>query len=188
MKHLFLLFGMAGCAAQPATQAEPIKAALTPERVASLTTPMIFVRVPDNSAAATMVPVGQNGTIRSWRGQDGVQLSFDGGVLVATRGLGHDLMAADASPVKTAIATKGGTYARRIGRLDGNFKMVFGAWQCDLRQLATDNKTQRFEERCLTSDGPITNQYDLGPDRQIMQSRQWVSSAIGFLEIEIIRR
>ncbi|WP_342076458.1 YjbF family lipoprotein [Yoonia sp. SS1-5] len=139
--------------------------------------PVIYVAAPKLGVAATLRKVGQNGAVTTWRSADGVQLSYRDGLLVATRGLGHDMMTADVSPLRTAIARGGGSYERRISRLTGAFALDFVNWRCQLRK--TDARDYR--ETCKSPAGRFENSYRVDGAGRVIGSRQWVSEPVGAL-------
>lgn len=159
--------------------------------------PQMQAAVPRLGARGLVTPAGRNGDVETWRTPDFVTFSFDRGILVATRGLGDDLMSAD--PVQTHAALAGGAerWGERIHNyLDGEYKSYFMVFQCrrtDSRaETVTIGKTARHtthtEEHCVTEGREIVNHYWLGADGVMWKSRQWVSPGAGYLETERLVR
>ena len=190
-----LVILLAGCAVQQTTDAATIRAALSPERVAALQTGRILVEAQDIGVAATLVPVARNGPVVSWRTRDAVQLSYRDGVIVATRGLGHDIMAADVSNVLAALQRGEGRYDRGVGRLDGNFVMQFETWSCQLAPfggaddpgLAPATGIAHYREQCVTPEGWIENTYSRDSSGTMWSSQQWIAAQIGYLQTTLIK-
>ncbi len=193
MRTLALLLVLSGCAA--AIDPVDLRARLTDDYIARLAVPLILVQVPQRGLVATLVPTGQNGTVRSWRSRDAVQLSYDQGVLVATRGLGHDLMSADVAGTVAALRGRSGQYDRASSVVDGAFRTVVTHWTCAMSRhggLSHDAPTGPvavtvFVETC-TGPTTIENRYHVGADGVLWWSRQWASTEVGVLETERMKR
>ncbi len=191
MRWLCLVFMLCSCATAP--DPDVMRAMLTPEQVAQLRTPMIFVVAPTRRVAATLVPVGQNGGVRTWQTRDGVQIATQNGLVIASRGLGFDLMSADIGG--TSAALRGGPlrYTRLVTYLSGDAQTIVVPQTCVMtaqgrqRHPANGIPVKVFVERCQTRDS-FENTYHIGPDGTLWWSRQWVSAGVGALEIERIRR
>ncbi|PUB12124.1 YjbF family lipoprotein [Yoonia sediminilitoris] len=193
--HALIGLLLAGCAGHSGSDAAAIRDALTPVRVAAINVPLLFSVSTRANLGATLVPVAQNGPVRTWRTADAVQISTAEGIVVATRGLGDDLMSADASALLRALPAGGGQYLRHTSRLDGNFGTIFEAWSCQLRTLGPDVvqtplaqvSVIRFEETCTGGDAIFVNLYGRAPDGTIWTSRQWIGPDLGYLDLALIR-
>lgn len=143
------------------------------------------------------------GNIVQWRAEDDVTVTMRNGVLIATRGLGGDLMSAKVpvAPGQAGPATGGERiYYVRTGDLEE--RAIFMA--CDLVDLGPETieivelryATQHLQERCVTSDGDrpagelrrgegrIVNDYWVDQRAGIVwKSRQWAGPHIGYLGI-----
>ncbi|NCT12315.1 MAG: YjbF family lipoprotein [Rhodobacterales bacterium] len=183
-----LLLG--ACAAAPAPD---LRASLTRAQIDRATTPLMLVEVPARGAQATLIPSGQNGGVQSWRTGDNVGLSFDGGVLVGTRGLGDDLMAADVTGTLAALA--GGPsqqYPRIHSYLDGENQTQFRAFLCDMAGPVAETvtifgravPTRRFDETCHSVGLQTANSYRVGADGTMWTSRQWIGPTLEYLMTE----
>ena len=133
--------------------------------------------------------IADNGADETWRTQAGYTASFRDGMLVATRGLGDDLMAAEAGQVRAALRAGGGT-ARRVAEFlsdqDQIESMTFdcvivaaGSETVDLglRQVPS----RKFDETCSNPRLVFTNIYWLDSAVGIVQSRQFVSPTVAYL-------
>ncbi len=197
MKHYIVcLAALIGCAPSPDQDASRIRAALTPARIAAIDVPMILVEAPGVGVAATLLQVGRNGDVSTWQTRDGVQLSLLDGVIVASRGLGHDVMSADVSGVQRALVRRGGAYQRVWSEPDGDFGLVYHTQDCVLAvsgRRSNDGPTGpatvlRMVETCDGPDGGIRSIYDIGPDGFIWGSQQWLTPEIGLLQVTVIKR
>lgn len=129
--------------------------------------------------AAEVALVARRGTVTEWMATDGVTLRLDGGILVGTTGLGRDLYAADAAPLKAAMAAGGGNYARDFRSMDGERRIVLTSADCTLTR---PKGTQEYTELCRTGSGTFTNRFQTDPATgDITASRQWISGEAGYL-------
>lgn len=130
----------------------------------------------------------------TWLSIDGVSVSMRNDLLVGTRGFGGDLMGADVSETHAALLNGGGTAVREVAFLDSLDQIVRRSFVCDVEGLgATDlnlygeiRPTVRFVERCTGPDYGFENQYWVGRDGRIWQSRQWVSPMLGYIDHQLL--
>ncbi len=197
MRYLVVCLALlVGCASGTNQEVGRIRAALTPARIAAIDVPMVLVEAPDIGVAATLLQVGRNGDVITWQTRDGVQLSVRAGVIVATRGFGHDVMSSDTSGVQRALASRAGTHRRVWSEPDGDFGLVFRYVDCVMGivgrhrndGLAGPPMVTRLREVCDGPDGTIRNWYDVGPDGFIWASSQWVTPQIGSLQVTVVKR
>lgn len=168
------------------------------QQLDQLKTSLLAARLTGPGTLATMIPVGQNGPVVTWRSGDQVGLSLENGVLVATRGLGDDLMAADVAD--TLAMLRGNRVATDYTRihtyLDGEYQTRFLAFRC--RQEVADqqqieiieqtHQTTRIEESCFSPEQNMANTYWVGADGTVWKSRQWISPGVGYIETELLVR
>lgn len=184
------------------TRLEPDPAAGTETRItramlAGVTDPLIRVtRLPDGPVA-TLVPAARGGPaaapLITWRGRDPVTLTTRGGLLVATRGLGRDLMSSDLQGLAQALRAGGGRYARSHVVLVGNTDALTLSFDCTLRAEGAETitilersvATTRFTEACAGPAGTFGNTYWRGAgDGTLWQSQQWAGPDFGHVRIE----
>jgi hypothetical protein len=156
------------------------------------------VSLPGTGAVAALAPIAQNSDVTVWQTLDGITLSFRRGVLVATRGLGDDLMSADVEgDVNLLHATGGDGYYPHIrSHLDGENRTVFRSYQCrrtgqaPTRVKVSDQVTaaRRIEVLCVSRGDEFTNIFWLDGAGRVIKSRQWVSTAVQYMETERIPR
>jgi hypothetical protein len=186
------LAALIGCAPGPDQDVARIRAALTPERIAAIDVPMIMVVAPDVGVAAALLQVGRNGDVVTWQTADGVQISLQRGVVVATRGLGYDVMSADVG----SPPHQGGPYQRVWSSLDRDLGLNFHTLNCQRRSLgehpsddfAGPATLTRLIETCEGPHGDIRNRFDIGADGFTWGSEQWISPEVGSLQITVIKR
>lgn len=191
--RVLALLVLAACA-QPGVNP---REALSRAQLDALGQPTLLAELPELQVAATLAPSGRNGDVSTWASGDQASLSFEGGVLVATRGLGADVMSADVTGTLAMLRGESeGYYTRLNSVLDGEYQTAFRAYQC--RRVNTrpeqitifdrPHSTTRIEEACTTPGRTVTNIYWAGPDGFIWKSRQWVSAHAGYLWTERLVR
>lgn len=181
MAALALSAALTGCTlSDPAQQAQRAEAARP-----FLTAPLIRADLPARGATAVLRPLGQNGAVTTWTTVDNITLSFRQGILVASRGLGQDLMAADPEATRAALAGEApGIYRRKMRYLTGDNHSTWLTAGCTMRQAeGTVEGLRRFEETCQARDESFTNIYLLDGAGRVAQSRQWLSPGLGSVEI-----
>lgn len=176
-----------------ARQSSPAPVTLTRAMLSDVTTPLLFARSEQTGAMATLVSVATNGDVVTWSTAEGITVSLRNGLLVATRGLGGDLLDADVSPLATALRKGGGTYARTYRHLDGENQVIALKVECALTRESSQTievvekryATVFYTEVCESGGEQATNQYwvERGSGA-IRQSRQWISPAVGMLFVQ----
>ena len=134
------------------------------------------------------------GRIVNWRTRDDITITTRNGVLIATRGVGGDLMSASTlvsgdrpGPVLSGPRTL------QIRALDN--KEVAIAMACEIRDLGPEtieivewrHSTRHIQEACSGSGGTVVNDYWVG-NGLVWQSRQWAGPHIGYLKIRQLTR
>lgn len=159
--------------------------------------PLILAEGTERGLGATLIPAGRNGDVVTWRTGQNQMLSFDGGVLVATRGLGADLMSADVAATRAALTggpNKG--YARLMSYLDGDDNTLLRAMVCDMApgtaatvdSFGLSFPTTLRVETCRTTGFTTRNRYWLNPDGTMRRAEQWVGPGAGTLVTEWLTR
>lgn len=197
IRWLFPLLLLAACA-QPQGARVDLNQVVNRKQLDTLKTPLLAAQLTGPGTLATMVPTGRNGPVVTWRSADEVGLSLNHGLIVATRGLGDDLMAADVSETLAMLrgAIAGTDYTRIHTYLDGEYQTRFRAFRCRKEVSAPDrieiiqhtHNTTRYEETCFSPEGGMANTYWVGRDGTIWKSKQWISPALGYMETELLVR
>jgi len=158
---------------------------------------LLLARLPDRGAAATLTRIGSNSGVETWQTADDVTLSFREGVLVASRGLGGDLMTADVTGTLAVLrGTGAAAYPRPQTTLDGDWQIVVIPFRCRIADRRAEVLTiaervqpvQRLEEVCTAPGREVRNLYWQGADGFLWATRQWVGDAPGSLETERLIR
>ncbi|MBC6443443.1 MAG: YjbF family lipoprotein [Rhodobacteraceae bacterium] len=190
---------------QPQPRPEQV---LTPEALAQIQQPFLLMFFGEagggfgpTSNWGGFAEAGFNGDVVTWvEGSARTISTTRGGLLLATRGYGRDLMTARADRLQAVISGRSGGAQRalRVHRfLDGENAIVTASLVCritnqgpsSVRLLTGIFATRQIEEACLLADGTeVINRYwvDLG-GTTIRQSEQWVSPEIGSVRLQRLR-
>jgi len=163
--------------------------------------PLILVDIEASQQYATLGQVSQNGAYTVFMSADNRTLTFRGGLLSATRGIGDDLMSLDVSQTEAALAKnlRGVVKTRRVHRrLTALNSIRATAYSCELSDAGLESVTsfhktfrlRKYSETCRTAAArpPVyTNIYWLDPKtRVIRKSRQWVGATAGYFGIDVL--
>jgi len=151
--------------------------------------PILFVGIDSRKAYATLSPLGENRGVVTWISSDGITLGYRGGVLVATRGLGQDLMAAEATEALAAIRAGAGTSVRVYDYLDGEDQPFRRSFVCKVRSRGREPVDifgikpilREVVEECNNPEFRIENTYWVSDRQRIWQSRQWIGPDVGYV-------
>lgn len=168
-----------------ATTAEPAR---TPQQMAAEALrvnpgPLILVGFEKLGRTQVMAMTGQNGAMRTYMTPSEEALILRNGLLVGTRGLGHDLSVAE---TRTESAIRAG---------------ASGSGQRVMRYFSGDGLERALVFDCTTGGGPnpgvivescqghgatFQNSY-MPQGGQIPVSRQWVGPNLGYVTIQVLR-
>ncbi len=158
-------------------------------------TPVMLVTVENRMQQALVAELQTNGGVQTWSSVDDVTLSLRKGMIVATRGFGADLMAADVPGIPLGIT--GTTTHRRVHTLlNDEDQAVRTVFACTFQWPEPETITvveityhvTRISESCAAGQVAFQNEYWLSKDRHLRKSRQWISPDVGFLTVEDVRR
>lgn len=156
----------------------------------------IEVTVERRDQLATLILITQRddpvlGRISVWRTGDNATITTRNGVLIATRGLGGDLISSSVQTHQTQPGpATGGEHVQWVRALDNRELQV--SFACTLENLGAEtiviverkHPTQHLQQRCEGGGGQIVNDYWV--DRSnglIWQSKQWAGPNIGYLKL-----
>lgn len=179
---------------KPGARAEAIDARdiLTQQLVAEAGISVLLVLQLDQDQAFTMIPQAANlGTVQ-WRTGDNLGLLRRDGIVVGTRGLGHDLHTADVDALDVAFDAGGATDALRVNRyLTAEGVIEVETLICAVRMVGRETlniygrikRTRVFEEDCRAGGGDFVNRYWVEDDGTVRKSRERISAELGVFEI-----
>lgn len=168
---------------------------LTRAVLAQVLTPVMVVRLESRGQQALIGQVETNGDVETWSTVDDITISFRHGVVVATRGLGADLMAA-AGPSGGQLSSSVPSFLRTHTTLNGLDQPTKRQLSCSTSSngmqsidiVEVSYRATHIVESCTTDGGSIQNDYWIDAAGKIRKSRQWIGQEIGYLEIEDLRR
>jgi hypothetical protein len=132
----------------------------------------------------------QPGEITVWRTDSNETLTTRGGVLVATRGLGGDLLSSSLQLSGRGQAPASGERVLYV-RSGDNSKTTL-VLTCEVTDLGSETTTiierkyptRHVRERCTGGGGTVINDYWIDRGRpRVRQSRQWAGPQIGYLRL-----
>jgi len=152
-----------------------------------LTAPVMRVDIPSRNARAQLSRVAVNKDVETWMAVDNISLSFRQGVLVASRGLGFDLMGADAQGTLNAFSGQGEeVYRRQMRYLSGDNHSTYLMAGCRMKTIGIEvidtQRLQRLEETCKARQNDFTNIFWLNETGDIVQFKQWLSPETGYIK------
>lgn len=131
------------------------------------------------------------GTIMVWRSEDNATVATRNGVVIATRGLGGDILSSSVQVSGDAPGPSGGGERIMMIRALDN-KEVALPMTCDLEDLGPEpveivelvHRTRHLRERCEGGGGAVVNDYWVDSHSGIVwQSRQWAGPYIGYMRL-----
>ena len=130
---------------------------LTREQIDKAAVPVLFVKLPSGQNG-TLTPYPGQGIGQTWLGADGATITLQRGVLMASRGMGNDLMGSTSSmPPWSEIKKKKQTYSRALNHITGNNKIFNRTFRCEIQKSGKGEiikiwdvsfKVAIFEENC----------------------------------------
>lgn len=159
--------------------ADQLRAAITPEfRAQSGNLPLLLASSLRTPVASIMMQAGVNGNVRTYFAPDSISFALRDGVLIASRGLGGDLMQADVSQVIPRIRAGSGQARRVHHYLDGEDQEYTVSFDCSYARSRSE-----VIETCQGDIANFTNRYVLKGGK-IVVSVQWVAPQLGSFKLE----
>ena len=148
------------------------------------TQPIILTSSTDKKNQATLVALGNNAERLTWVSSDGISLSYDNGVLIATRGYSQDLLSLDYEKPKKIFSSNYIKYNKTHRYLNAENRYNDLQFKC----TGTKKKPQsieiveytllvdRYVETCFNARHEYSNEYDLlSGSTVVVRSKQWIS-------------
>lgn len=166
---------------------------LTRASLATLPLPVDLATIETRRASALIFAAGQNGPVETWTAIDDKTIAFQNNQIVATRGLGGDLIAANVPPI-AVIAAGTQSHDRVLVTIGRDDKTQRSTYYCTLSVAGGQTitiversyATRRVQENCAGDDGSFTNDYWF-QGGTLRQSRQWVGKNLGHIVIARLR-
>lgn len=160
----------------------------TEDRVASALRanpgPLIMVGIENQGTTQIMALVGENGGMRTFMTPGEQAVILRGGMILGTKGLGHDLSVAEADASAALIRAGRSGEARRIMRyLTGDGLERPLTMDC---RVGAGQKPGVMVETCRAGALSIENSY-LPQGGAIPVSRQWLGPNLGYATVQVLR-
>ncbi len=146
--------------------------------------PVILISSLDKKNQATLVALGNNKEKLTWVSSDGISLTFDQGVLIASRGYSQDLFSLKYLNPESLFGSKNIRYKKVHRYLTGDNKHNDVDFQCIGKREQSKSvlfleykiTIDKFVEDCVSDQHSYKNEYDLLSGTSIViKSKQWIS-------------
>lgn len=163
-------------------------AALSRAQIEAQPAELLRVSLISFESTSVLVKAAENGPKITWQSGEDIGFTFERGLLIGTRGLGHDLMGSDVSGAIASLSG-GGNHLRTLDFLNGLGQIERRTYQCltvktdreDITIFDITYSTIIIEETCTSPAGDFKNTYWRDAGGVIWQSRQWISDNVGYL-------
>lgn len=179
--------------AAPAAPPDPAQVAVARKMLEEGGIPLFIIQSKDLGLAAYFSKLGQNGDVITWATQDYKSISMRDGMIIATRGLGPDMMSAYA-PTTDAVRRGTGTTRRVYYWLDAGDQKVRADFDCVLNDAGRETITligkpysaRRISETCTGASGSFVNVFWFDGRAKLRQSSQHLAAGIENLLLQKI--
>ena len=181
---------------QEASEFDPATS-IGPAELAQFETRTWFANIPDREAWGSLTQVADNRGTITYFTRDGISVSMRRGVIVATRGLGEDLLGTSPRRVLSHLSSgSAGDYSRRLVFLDRTSDRDSLLLDCQFRPVGPEIitiarqqiPTLRYSETCFGAEEVVRNTFWLSAaSGETVQASQWVSSDVGYLNTYLLR-
>ena len=146
--------------------------------------PIILTSSTDKKNQATLVALGNNAERLTWVSSDGISLSYDNGVLIATRGYSQDLLSLRYEKPKKIFSSSSLQYNKVHRYINGESRYNDIRFECTGKKKKPQSikiveytlLVDRYVEICVNDQHEYTNEYDLLSGTTIVvRSKQWIS-------------
>lgn len=162
----------------------PSTAKKTNQWLSEFKQPVILISSLDKKNQATLVALGNNKEKLTWVSSDGISLTFDQGVLIATRGYSQDLISLKYIDPIHLFDSKKIRYKKVHRYLTSDNKHDDVDFQCLGKReqskpflfLEYEITVDKFIEDCVSDQISYKNEYDLlSGSSVVIKSKQWIS-------------
>jgi len=163
---------------------KPLTPKKTNQWLSEFKQPVILISSVDEKNQATLVALGNNKEKLTWVSSDGISLTFDQGVLIATRGYSQDLLSLKYLNPIGLFGSKNIRYKKVHRYLTGDNKYNEIDFQCLGKRgqskpvlfLEYKITIDKFVEDCVSDQHSYKNEYDLlSGTSVVIKSKQWIS-------------
>jgi hypothetical protein len=148
--------------------------------------------------AATLRLAKENQGYATFASPDKLTLTFNGGILSASRGLPGDLLAAETDVTLSALrARRTVSYRKALRFIGGDRQIILSRLTCQMQVVGTEtvevldvaHATTHMAEICSDSaGGQLRNDYWIGGDQVLWKSRQFLHPIMGYVTVQQLLR
>lgn len=157
--------------------------------------PLLLATIEARGTTTVLGMIGENGNMRTYATPNQQSLIFRNGILVGTRGLGHDMMSAETGNLRALLVSGGGKTNRVQRYLDGEGVERPLPLSCTVTPgeaksysfAGTAWSGRQMIERCQSGGLTIENHYLVTASGQIALSRQWIGPSLGHVTVQTLR-
>ncbi|WP_299026331.1 YjbF family lipoprotein [uncultured Sulfitobacter sp.] len=183
----------------------PQQVVVTPESYAKIVIPLLQVN-PANTGGSDFLQRAASrrdstqGKVEVWKSSDDAQIFLRNGVVIGTRGIGRDIIAADANYAVNALRTGASSSGLRSFIVsDGDVTTSEMQYRCDIRNLGSKKivvvnrsfTTNHFRETCVNTvagGADLRNEYWVERSTGVVRkSNQWVGPVAGYFEMILLK-
>lgn len=174
------------------TKVKTVKTLYNREWLSNFNQPIILLSSVDGKKAATLVALGNYKNTLTWVSVDGISVSFENGILIATRGYSQDLLESQQSDLNTLFLNPKKDRLKTYRYLNGQNDYRELSFSCTVKTrinttssfLDLTLNTTKFTEACKAGTTTHTNEYYVLPNTNIvLKSKQWISETNGYIKI-----
>ena len=146
--------------------------------------PIILTASVDEKNQSTLVSLGNNEERLTWVSSDGISLSYDDGVLIATRGFSQDLLSLKYEKPSKLFTSSYRQYNKTHRYLNGENRYNELKFKCTGKKMAPQPieiveyalLVDRYVETCVNKRYTYKNEYYLlSGTTVVVKSKQWIS-------------
>lgn len=159
---------------------------------------VLATTVEGDTGESVLFLAARNGDVTALTSVGGQTLALRDGMLLNTRGLKYDLLSSDSRESARLIAARSAGRATRMHEMStvdlAGDRQVYRCEIAPAGPRRIDLPTGRAQdtilmiENCRNARENFVNQYWVGPDGYIWQSRQWTGETYGHIDFATIRR
>jgi uncharacterized SAM-binding protein YcdF (DUF218 family) len=181
---------VAGATASVRAPQQPASQAVTRADLAQILTPVDLITVERFGTQAVIAKIATNAGVETWSSVDKKTVSFRSGLIVASRGLGDDLIGASVPTLSRIMG--GDDYTRNHSWMRENDRVVRHDFTCRGALIGSSTVSivergypvRQFRESCTGETGAFQNDYWVQVGGKLRQSRQFVSDGVGYVVIQ----
>lgn len=190
-----------------ARRADPAqKIVLSAEQLAQINVPVVQINPESLGGSDFLQRVTSRrdsglGVVEVWKSSDNAQVFLRNGVVVGSRGIGGDIISADANVTIRALSAGAESNGIRTYVIsDGDVTTTEYKFRCTVESVGDQNLTlfnqgfrlHQMRESCIGGPGGdkvLRNDYWVQrSDGFVRKSRQWMGPRIGYFEVIVVKR